>query len=97
MIQDKNGQGKQLLSEFSMNGVKPKCFMIASAMNNTLEWKVDLYHTVYPEKSIKQHRFSMSASIPDAICEQAKECKIKLKIGEHEFQSSASTVTKNLH
>ena len=69
MIQDKNGQGKQLLSKFPMNGVKPKCLMIASAMNNTLEWEVNLYNTKYPQKAIKLQQFTMKASIPDAICE----------------------------
>ena len=67
--------------------------MIASAMNNKLEWDVHLYQRNYPKDAFKQQQFSMKASIPDALCDKTEECKVKIKIGDQEFMTSSSSKT----
>ena len=47
-INGQNGGGKQIMSKFPMNGVKPNWFMMASGCGTTASWKVVISSDMQP-------------------------------------------------
>ena len=43
-IENEYGYGKQVISKWPMNGIKPKYLMVASGMNNSSEFTTYIYN-----------------------------------------------------
>ena len=43
MINDKEGNGKRLMTKFPMKGIDFNFFMVVSCHSNTADWIVDIY------------------------------------------------------
>ena len=86
MINDKDGNGKKLMTKFPMKGIDPNFFMVASCNSSTADWIIDLYGPQYPASLLDEAQFSIKATIPDAIYETEEEkVDVVMKIGELEF------------
>ena len=43
MIRNKDGEGKQLMSQFPMKGIKPKWLRVSAGCENKAEWEIHVH------------------------------------------------------